>query len=857
MSRHLLKPALFLGLLLLLAALPPLCAQTLGPEITLGQVDEEGLDSFFPAATFNPLRQEFIVFYLEERNDTVVLLAQSVDSQGQVAGQPVEVAAPAQGMVGRFAVGYSPQTDSHLAVWGRSTLQGSPQGLFARVLDGQGRPDGATVEVTPGAATNPSMAYDPYNRRFLVVWEFQTGFGTIVDAAFVQSDGTIAGDVQTTSGGTKSDPDVAFNPATGEYLWVWLTGSPGIELRGQIFDGEGTPQGVEFAVRGSFIGRPDEPVVAANPLSSDLLVAWDNVEESMAGPDTRTVMLRRIGPQGSRTAQFSAAPVSSSAALGFAGRNYVLASTAEDQQAGVSLELLFVNPGLEDGQPPTGLTLTQAQSAPPLQGAFQPAMAAGADRLLVLWSEDAEAADDFQVRGRIITDLPAPSSELSFAPGGTVGITPGGLLAPSTLHSFERTSQLNLMDDDLPVTRILEVDRGSIDLSNVEVGDTLYQSEFSLTVNLGLGGMEAASGRIDYIVRAKDGGSALMEGVMASLLANPLILAMVPLPARNIPSQLLGTAISSASLLPGEGDGLVLLETFLLPLHLRVSDDYRMVGPELAISDTFLESFYRTPASAGPLQVSSSVIALRGRSEGRILEDFTVQEENPPPPDPELPETLHFAQFGGGGGLASQLILGNAGGEATMIRLEIRDQSGDPLTLTINSAVVSGSLEAELPAQGVRIFQTEAQGQLASGSLTIRSQTPIGGVVLFGGSFGLAGVGPSQPLQSFQVPVEVRALMRRTGLAIYNLEAQEVSLNLTLSDQDGIPQAGAQVMLAPMGQISRFTDEIDWDQAVDFSNFVGQVTVVASQGQVAATAIQVRPGQFASLPVLPRPNPTQ
>ena len=53
------------------------------------------------------------------------------------------------------------------------------------------------------------------------------------------------------------------------------------------------------------------------------------------------------------------------------------------------------------------------------------------------------------------------------------------------------------------------------------------------------------------------------------------------------------------------------------------------------------------------------------------------------------------------------------------------------------------------------------------------------------------------------------------------------------------------------GHFAVFPEELVWDSPVDFDVFQGTV-VVECDGNTAATAIQVRPGQYATLPVLPR-----
>ena len=60
-----------------------------------------------------------------------------------------------------------------------------------------------------------------------------------------------------------------------------------------------------------------------------------------------------------------------------------------------------------------------------------------------------------------------------------------------------------------------------------------------------------------------------------------------------------------------------------------------------------------------------------------------------------------------------------------------------------------------------------------------------------------------------------------------------------------------EVTLPMMGHLALFVTQFDWNQLVDFSAFEG-ILKVTSSGRIAATVIQTRPGQFATLPVTPR-----
>ena len=79
-----------------------------------------------------------------------------------------------------------------------------------------------------------------------------------------------------------------------------------------------------------------------------------------------------------------------------------------------------------------------------------------------------------------------------------------------------------------------------------------------------------------------------------------------------------------------------------------------------------------------------------------------------------------------------------------------------------------------------------------------------------------------------------------------------MTLDLELVDPDGNVLATARLdgesALAPNGHLSQFVDQIPWDQPVDFSDFMGLIRVTPS-GKIAATVVQTRPGQFATMPV--------
>ena len=161
-----------------------------------------------------------------------------------------------------------------------------------------------------------------------------------------------------------------------------------------------------------------------------------------------------------------------------------------------------------------------------------------------------------------------------------------------------------------------------------------------------------------------------------------------------------------------------------------------------------------------------------------------------PGSDPEY--KLHFAHFGDGAGLLfSQIILFTLDPlSAANVTITIRGDDGQLLSIDLNGTVVNGQLQAVIPACGIRSFKTDSQGPVQAGSVTVSSDKPVAGVLLFGGSIGLAGVGSSQEMgNGFLAPMETNAAAGiRTGLAVKNLELS--ALTLTFRLQEHIAGAG-------------------------------------------------------------------
>ena len=222
--------------------------------------------------------------------------------------------------------------------------------------------------------------------------------------------------------------------------------------------------------------------------------------------------------------------------------------------------------------------------------------------------------------------------------------------------------------------------------------------------------------------------------------------------------------------------------------------------------------------------------------------------------------SLYFAHFGDGANqesnLFSQITLFNLDpAQPAQAEIRIRDGEGNPLATDLNGSPVEEAHSLAIPAGGLRRLVSDGQGELEVGSVEVLSDRPLGGVILFGGSIGLAGVGNSLPTDiGFLAPVERRlAAEINTGIAVMNLEGSAISLGLSLKDLGGSTLASFQMTLPPLGRFSQFIHEFDWQpqppfEALDLNDFQGLIEL-RSSGRIAATALQSRPGEFATLPV--------
>ena len=238
---------------------------------------------------------------------------------------------------------------------------------------------------------------------------------------------------------------------------------------------------------------------------------------------------------------------------------------------------------------------------------------------------------------------------------------------------------------------------------------------------------------------------------------------------------------------------------------------------------------------------------------------------------------LSFAHFANGEAIVSDLVFVNRSTQpsgpgptpfhavilSTRPALYFYDKEGHPIDpesvvdLTEDLEVTEDgalTVQTEMEPLGELTISTHGRGALVSGSVTVASDGPIGGVLRFDlPGIGVAGVGASPPVRDALFPARRQAGGISTAAAIHNLgeEAMVVSCRLMKA---GTVLEEVEIPLEANGQDARYIEEMF--AGTDTSDFVGSVrctTPAEGEGMFTGVAVELDAGNriFTTLPVVP------
>lgn len=250
-------------------------------------------DQTLSAPAYNSVNNIILVAWGDTRNQAVSALdifGQMLKPDGTLLGSSF-AASELPGSQGRSAVGYSPISNRFLVALPHKPPTGAEQdGIFGQIVTGKGRLVGVnfTIATDRRRRDRPSVAFDPVNNRFLVVWEdSRNGQTTDAFGQLVNPDGTLVGVNFVISDEPEAQErvDVVYNSASQQFLAVWVdfrnSATTGGDIHAQFIDPSGALIGPDLALV-TEAGDQFRPHLAYDEINDRYLLAWTDCRNDVA-----------------------------------------------------------------------------------------------------------------------------------------------------------------------------------------------------------------------------------------------------------------------------------------------------------------------------------------------------------------------------------------------------------------------------------------------------------------------------------------------------------------------------------------------------------------------------------------------
>ena len=289
-----------------------------------------------------------------------------------------------------------------------------------------------------------------------------------------------------------------------------------------------------------------------------------------------------------------------------------------------------------------------------------------------------------------------------------------------------------------------------------------------------------------------------------------------------------------------------------------------MIRPLLAVallSTMFLESPLASGADQRAAQYEQKLTAL-------VELNRKVQFAVDPSHEIVFPQLANGVS--GNLGIATSIVLSNAGRDEFDATLRFRTSRGEPMSVelfdsTTGKAVGSGArIVVPVPGFESVFLETRGEGDLSVGWATVSAPSGnlMGGVaayqILDSGTRtiqSIVGIGASSATPAFMVPVRRDvSLDTNTAIALANNSDATVRLRYYLFDNEGLTNATGILLLEPMSQLPRFVHEFIPSIGDRFFGTIHFLRVdddgeVTPGFEVHAMALILSHGFYSSIPV--------
>jgi len=201
-------------------------------------------DEQFPAVAYNSASNQYLVVWGDREDD---IYGQRVKAGGKLAGGDFRISGPACCSFEKYpAVAYNTISNQYLVVWEDYPSGSQSLGhIRGQRVKANGKLAKEDFWISGPAATNesePAVAYNPVNNRYLVVWVDWRNLATRgydIYRQRVKTTGKLAGGDFRISGpaatGSEWSPTVAYNHFYKRYLVVWVDNRNGATRGWEIY----------------------------------------------------------------------------------------------------------------------------------------------------------------------------------------------------------------------------------------------------------------------------------------------------------------------------------------------------------------------------------------------------------------------------------------------------------------------------------------------------------------------------------------------------------------------------------------------------------------------------------------------
>ncbi len=244
---------------------------------------------YSPSVAFDTINNRYLLTYVTVNGDQYDLVGEVLNADATVFQGPFLIS-PDTGSEKAAAVAFDPENQKFLVVWEDVGY------IYGRFVDPTGLPIDDKFRISnildsesgllPGPGSDPAVAYDNVDHRFLVVWTdyrityYGSIYGQLVN---VNADGFLDGDNFPISNSSQpAFPSIGYDNVNERFLVVWQAYQypSGIDIYGQLvskngdlIDKDGNIGSYNFPVT-DFPGKQSNPALAYDTRDQKFLVTW-------------------------------------------------------------------------------------------------------------------------------------------------------------------------------------------------------------------------------------------------------------------------------------------------------------------------------------------------------------------------------------------------------------------------------------------------------------------------------------------------------------------------------------------------------------------------------------------------------